>query len=247
MHFASSTLTSPVVEQQPPSRTAARTGIRHSLGARDLCAGRFRTPCGIAGTAEAASSAGRLVLRHLPRARFGHLNDRTHACSFFACRRCRPEPRAYPGRSGGGQSRGCDCPHSFRATNTGLVTQVRTVSTTASNRQRDDQAFDPVKVKPTPTSATGHERPSLPGSSASRCPSCPQQRPNNCSAVIGRDGPQGDIGAGYSITSSAVARRVGDISRRKAFAVLALITNSYLLGACTGSSPGFAPRRMRST
>src|SRR5262245_31937651 len=31
------------------------------------------------------------------------------------------------------------------------------------------------------------------------------------------------------------------------FAVLRLITNSYLAGACTGRSPGFSPRRMRST
>ena len=39
----------------------------------------------------------------------------------------------------------------------------------------------------------GHEQPSLRGSSASRCPLCPQQRPNNCSAVIGRGRPLGDI------------------------------------------------------
>jgi hypothetical protein len=28
---------------------------------------------------------------------------------------------------------------------------------------------------------------------------------------------------------------------------LRLITSSYLVGACTGKSPGFAPLRMRST
>jgi hypothetical protein len=30
-------------------------------------------------------------------------------------------------------------------------------------------------------------------------------------------------------------------------AVLRLITNSYLVGACTGRSAGFSPLRMRST
>ena len=32
-----------------------------------------------------------------------------------------------------------------------------------------------------------------------------------------------------------------------ALAVLRLITSSYLVGACTGRSAGFSPRRMRST
>jgi transposase len=32
-----------------------------------------------------------------------------------------------------------------------------------------------------------------------------------------------------------------------AFAVLRLITNSYLVGACTGRSAGFSPLRMRLT
>ena len=35
--------------------------------------------------------------------------------------------------------------------------------------------------------------------------------------------------------------------RPSAFAVLRLITNSYLVGACTGRSAGFSPLRMRST
>src|SRR5215204_3187383 len=51
----------------------------------------------------------------------------------------------------------------------------------------------------------------------------------------------------YSITSSAVPSSVGGISRPSAFAVLRLITNSYLVGACTGRSAGFSPLRMRST
>src|SRR2546421_1311353 len=51
----------------------------------------------------------------------------------------------------------------------------------------------------------------------------------------------------YSITSSARASIDGGISRPSAFAVLRLITSSYLVGACTGRSAGFSPLRMRST
>src|SRR5439155_10272690 len=41
----------------------------------------------------------------------------------------------------------------------------------------------------------------------------------------------------YSITSSARASTAGGIVRSSAFAVLRLITSSYLVGACTGRSP----------
>ena len=51
----------------------------------------------------------------------------------------------------------------------------------------------------------------------------------------------------YSITSSARASKVGGTSRPSAFAVLRLITSSYLVGACTGKSAGLSPLRMRST
>src|SRR6516164_6172543 len=51
----------------------------------------------------------------------------------------------------------------------------------------------------------------------------------------------------HSITSSARASSVGGTSRPRALAVLRLITNSYLVGACTGKSAGFSPLRMRST
>jgi hypothetical protein len=51
----------------------------------------------------------------------------------------------------------------------------------------------------------------------------------------------------HSITSSARASREGGIVMPSAFAVLRLITNSYLVGACTGSSAGFSPLRTRST
>ena len=51
----------------------------------------------------------------------------------------------------------------------------------------------------------------------------------------------------HSITSSARASNEGGISRPRAFAVLRLMANSYLVGACTGRSAGFSPLRMRST
>jgi hypothetical protein len=50
----------------------------------------------------------------------------------------------------------------------------------------------------------------------------------------------------YSITSSARPSTVAGISRPRAFAVLRLMTSSYLVGACTGRSAGFSPLRMRS-
>src|SRR5262249_41854408 len=51
----------------------------------------------------------------------------------------------------------------------------------------------------------------------------------------------------HSITASAVASSVAGISRASALAAFRLITNSYLVGACTGRSLGFSPFRMRST
>ena len=57
----------------------------------------------------------------------------------------------------------------------------------------------------------------------------------------------GDIAEPYSITSSARASSDGGTVRPSALAVLRLMTNSYLVGACTGRSAGFSPLRMRST
>src|SRR5262249_42057404 len=51
----------------------------------------------------------------------------------------------------------------------------------------------------------------------------------------------------HSIPSSRRASTAGGISRPSAFAVLRLITSSYLVGACTGRSAGFSPFRTRST
>src|SRR5215471_19027465 len=51
----------------------------------------------------------------------------------------------------------------------------------------------------------------------------------------------------YSITSSAVASNDGGMVRLRAAAAFRLMASSYLLGAWTGRSAGFAPFRMRST
>jgi hypothetical protein len=51
----------------------------------------------------------------------------------------------------------------------------------------------------------------------------------------------------YSITSSARSIIDGGTARPSAVAVLRFTTISNLVGNYTGRSPGFAPRRMRST
>ena len=51
----------------------------------------------------------------------------------------------------------------------------------------------------------------------------------------------------YSMTSSARCWSCKGTSRPSAFAVLRLMTSSYLVGYCTGRSAGLAPRSMRST
>ena len=64
--------------------------------------------------------------------------------------------------------------------------------------------------------------------------------------------PKGDICTAakwrfYSITSSAVICIINGSVSPSAFAVLRLMINSNLVGACTGRSPGLSPLRMRST
>ena len=49
-----------------------------------------------------------------------------------------------------------------------------------------------------------------------------------------------ELAPSHSITSSARASSIGGTSKPSAFAVLRLITSSYLVGACTGRSAGFA-------
>ena len=58
--------------------------------------------------------------------------------------------------------------------------------------------------------------------------------------------PRGILPCTYSITSSAMASRPAGIVMPSVVAVLRLITNSNLVGSCTGSSAGFSPLRMRS-
>jgi hypothetical protein len=48
-----------------------------------------------------------------------------------------------------------------------------------------------------------------------------------------------------SITSSARASNIGGTVRPSVLAVCRLMTNSYLVGNCTGISAGFSPLRMR--
>src|SRR5262249_61943053 len=56
---------------------------------------------------------------------------------------------------------------------------------------------------------------------------------------FGTQMPQGGHPPHHSITSSAICWRCTGTSRPSALAVLRLITNSYLVGACTGRSvPG---------
>src|ERR1700730_16447280 len=53
--------------------------------------------------------------------------------------------------------------------------------------------------------------------------------------------------ATYSMTSSASASNDGASVQPIALATLRLITNSNLVGSCTGSSAGLSPLRIRST
>src|SRR5262245_10382481 len=69
-----------------------------------------------------------------------------------------------------------------------------------------------------------------------------RERPRRRAAVQ-RD----ELAPSHSITSSARASTVAGKSRPSAFAVLRLITSSYLVAACTGKSAGFSPLSMRST
>src|SRR5262249_20353946 len=70
-----------------------------------------------------------------------------------------------------------------------------------------------------------------------------RQRPRGRAAA-----PRDEVApSDHSITSSARCWKDKGTSIPSAFAVFRLITSSYLTGAWTGSSRGFAPLRMRST
>ena len=93
------------------------------------------------------------------------------------------------------------------------------------------------------------------GSSATKPKSTPTRRIRSGLLRARRERPRGsraaeqrdELAPPHSITSSARASSVGGTVRPSAFAVLRLITSSYLVGACTGRSAGFSPLRMRST
>src|SRR5262249_26441128 len=69
-----------------------------------------------------------------------------------------------------------------------------------------------------------------------------RERPRCCPTAVQRD----ELALFHSITSSASCCKCRGTLMPNAFAVLRLITSSYLVGACTGSSAGFAPLGIRS-
>src|SRR5262249_37975228 len=70
-----------------------------------------------------------------------------------------------------------------------------------------------------------------------------RKRPSCRGGTEGRD----EFPPPHSITSWARANRDAGTSRLSALAVLRLTTSSNRVGCCTGSPPGSAPLRMRST
>src|SRR5262249_1346487 len=68
-----------------------------------------------------------------------------------------------------------------------------------------------------------------------------RERQRRCAADKGYE-----LAPPHSITSSVVASHACGTVKPSAFAVLRLITVSYLVGACTGRSAGFSPLRTRS-
>src|SRR5262249_61604386 len=73
-------------------------------------------------------------------------------------------------------------------------------------------------------------------------PPC-RERPRHRRSAEKRDEPA----AVHSITSSARSRRASDILSPSALAVVRLMTRSNLVGCCTRSSAGLAPRRILPT
>src|SRR5215831_13181908 len=75
----------------------------------------------------------------------------------------------------------------------------------------------------------------------------PSGRPSQGSSLSILTEPHDERATLHSITSSASAITVGGTVSPSLVAVLRLMANSNLVGACTGSSAGFAPFKMRST
>src|SRR5947207_14421326 len=98
--------------------------------------------------------------------------------------------------------------------------------------------------------AHGEGRPELsvrPGSLEPGCLTCAKPHPKCKAALRGAAEERDEFAACHSITSSARCCRNQGTSRPSALAVLRFTTSSNLVGACTGRSPGFSPRRTRST
>src|SRR5262249_8918591 len=70
-----------------------------------------------------------------------------------------------------------------------------------------------------------------------------RERPGHRRSAEERD----EVAPLHSITSSPRPSSVGETVRPSVLAVCRLMTSSNLVGACTGSSPGFVPLRIRST
>src|SRR5215470_15697745 len=126
-----------------------------------------------------------------------------------------------------------------------------TMTSTFSRLDRDSAPLDPTEFAQ-PLHETGN--PLAGGRRRARTPEpdgrqfrlllrARRKRPRSCRAAEERD----ELAPFHSITSSARASNEAGTSRPSAFAVLRLITSSYLVGACTGRSAGFSPLRMRST
>src|SRR5262249_52358575 len=74
-------------------------------------------------------------------------------------------------------------------------------------------------------------------------PRASRERPRSRRAAEQRD----QLATFHSITSSATASNLSEISRPRVFAVLRLITRSNLVGCTTGKSAGFSPLSTRPT
>src|SRR5262249_36836014 len=76
----------------------------------------------------------------------------------------------------------------------------------------------------------------------------PSGRPSEGSSLSILTEPRDELAPSHhSITSSATASSLSGTVSASVLAVLRLITISYFVGACTGSSAGCSPLRMRST
>ena len=123
------------------------------------------------------------------------------------------------------------------------------IASCASNERfdRDPTRLRYCSMRCEPMSALGQQRTSR---TCGRCPPCPPksgQTRRRSVCPISATSVSTNPTVIYSITSSARASSVGGIVRPSARAVLRLMLNPNLTGPCTARSPGFSPRRMRST